>query len=151
MPSQAFLLANDANNPVSALGAAGILGLGFTSLSSIDSVVNKSGASWGRSFLYNAFQLDPTTPNFITFSLQRDGDPKDGVDGTFTIGEYVDGLDVIQTMPNISTWPESNPKRWNILIDGFYIGGVAQSLSSVVLGVPSGKAVTLFDSGTSYT
>jgi len=149
--SQAFLLATDANNPVSGYGAAGILGLGFTSLSSIDSAVNKSGASWGRSFLYNAFQNDTSTPNYITFSLQRDGDPKDDVSGVFTIGEYADGLEDIGKTPNISTWPENSPNRWNILLDGFYISGVQQSLSSGVIGAPSGKAVTLIDSGTSYT
>jgi len=149
--SQAFLLATDANNPVSGYGAAGIIGFGFDSLSSIDSAVNKTGASWGRSFLYNAFQADPSTPNFITFSFQRDGDPKDDVSGTFTIGEYAEGLDAVANMPNITTWPENSPNRWNILLDGFYISGVAQPLNSGVIGAPSGKTVTLIDSGTSYT
>jgi saccharopepsin len=145
------LLATDSNNPVSSYGAAGILGLGFTSLSSIDSAVNKSGGSWGRAFLYNVFQAEPSTPNFITFALQRTNDPQDDITGTFTIGEYADGLDAVANMPNISTWPEESPNRWNLLLDGFYIGGVSQALSSAVFGVPSGKTVTLIDSGTSYT
>jgi hypothetical protein len=66
----------------------GILGLGFTSLSSIDYEVNRTGADWGRSVLYNAFAANPTEPNYITFALQRSTDEEDEVEGTFTIGMY---------------------------------------------------------------
>jgi len=149
--AQAFLLATDADNPISGYGAAGIMGLGFTSLSSIDSAVNKSGGSWGRSFLYNVFQAEPDTPNFITFALQRVDDSEDDITGSFTIGEYADNLNDVANMPNISTFPVESPNRWTLLLDGLYVSGVSQPLTSQVLGAPSAKIVALIDSGTSYT
>jgi saccharopepsin len=40
------------------------MGLGFTSLSRIDALVNKTGSSSGRSLLYNLFSDNPNEPNF---------------------------------------------------------------------------------------
>lgn len=104
VPSQAFLDVSAATNPALSYGADGILGLGFTSLSNIDSAINKTGASWGRSLLYNAFLDNPSEPNFITFVLQRSTEPNDDVTGAFTIGtclisvkiaiRYLIGLDL---------------------------------------------------------
>lgn len=51
----------------------------------------------------------------------------------------------------IPTWPESYPTRWNVLLDAVIVGSTTVSVSSSVTGVPSGKAVVLLDSGTSYT
>ena len=51
----------------------------------------------------------------------------------------------------IPTWPESYPSRWNVLLDSVLVGSKTVSVSSNVSGVPSGKAVVLLDSGTSYT
>ena len=87
IPSQAFLDVSAASNPALSYGADGILGLGFTSLSTIDSKVNKTGASWGRSVLYNAFLDNPNEPNYITFALQRTTDPNGDVQGQFTVGK----------------------------------------------------------------
>ena len=67
----------------------GILGLGFTSLSSIDYEVNRTGADWGRSLLFNAFSANPEEDNYITFALQRSTEAEDEVEGTFTIGMYI--------------------------------------------------------------
>lgn len=86
IPSQAFLDVSSATNPALSYGATGILGLGFTSLSSIDYAVNQTGADWGRSLLLNAFIADPTTPNYITFAMQRSTEAEDEIEGTFTIG-----------------------------------------------------------------
>jgi hypothetical protein len=77
---------SSANNPALAYGAEGLVGLGFTSLSSIDHEVNKTGASTGRSLLYNLFQDNPSEPNFIAFALQRSTDASDTIEGTFSIG-----------------------------------------------------------------
>lgn len=68
------------------------------------------------------------------------------------VGEVVQEYSaVLQTDP-IPTWPESFPSRWNILVDSVLLSGSKTvPLTSVVPGVPSGKAVALLDSGTSYT
>lgn len=63
------------------------MGLGFTSLSTIDAVINQTGASTGRTLLYNLFQDNPSEPNFIAFSLDSSSDG-DGISGSFSIGVY---------------------------------------------------------------
>ena len=65
-----------------------MLGLGFTSLSNIDNVVNGTGGDWGRSILYNAFLDNPDEGNYITFALQRSTQANDDVEGAFTIGMH---------------------------------------------------------------
>ena len=77
---------SSAENPALAYGGVGILGMGFTSLSTIDALVNHTGASTGRSILYNAFNDNKAEPNFIAFALQRTSDPNDDIPGTFSIG-----------------------------------------------------------------
>lgn len=86
VPSQAFMDVSSVDNPALDYGAVGILGLGFTSLSTIDALVNTTGASTGRSLLYNLFLDNPNEPNFIAFSLSRSTDTNDTADGLFTIG-----------------------------------------------------------------
>ena len=86
IPQQAFLDVASVNNPVLSYDADGIAGLGFTSLSTVDALVNQTGASSGRSLLYNAFVFNPTDPNYIAFALQSVSDPDDDVEGTFSIG-----------------------------------------------------------------
>src|SRR5262245_1440596 len=71
VPSQAYLDVSNAQNPALGYGANGILGLGFTSLSTLDALLNKTNESTGRSLLFNLFQDNPSQPNFIAFSLQR--------------------------------------------------------------------------------
>lgn len=88
IPEQAFLDVSSAANPALSYGAQGVLGLGFTSLSNIDNVVNATGDDWGRSILYNAFLDNPDEDNYITFALQRSSQPDDDVEGAFTIGRY---------------------------------------------------------------
>lgn len=147
---QAFLNVSSAQNPALSYGAEGILGLGFTSLSTIDAVLNQTGASTGRTLLYNLFQDNPSEPNFIAFSLDSSSDG-DGVSGTFSIGETVPQYANVTNTNKISTWPVSSPTRWSVLLDSFIVGTQTTGVSSTVSGVPSGKAVVLLDSGTSYT
>lgn len=87
--TQAYLDTTQANNPALSYGAVGIAGLGFTSLSTLDALVNNSGSSSGRSLLYNMFTQDPSEPNFIAFALERSSDDAtdtDDVTGSFSIG-----------------------------------------------------------------
>ncbi|CAE7103022.1 unnamed protein product, partial [Rhizoctonia solani] len=152
--SQAFMLATSANNPILNWGADGLLGLGLNSLSKVDHLVNATGNSWGRTLLYNIFAQSPQTPNFIALLLQRSGhDLSVTTEGSFTIGElepeYASKISATEVIP---VWPAVNPTRWSVLIDGYDTTGAAShTLSSAVSGVPSGKAVALLDSGTSYS
>ncbi|KAI0322444.1 acid protease [Amylostereum chailletii] len=148
---QAFIDASAAENAVLNYGTSGVMGLGFTSLSTIDALVNRTKQSTGRSLLYNLFADNPSEPNFIAFSLQRSSDSTDDVEGQFMIGEVdPDYADVNKSTP-ISTFPISNPSRWNVLLEALFIGSDTISLSSTVDGAPSGNAVVLLDSGSSYT
>lgn len=86
--NQGYIDVKSAQNPALGYGADGIAGLGFTSLSTVDALVNHTGADTGRSLLFNAFDDNPNEPNFIAFSLQRNADPDDDVQGTFSIGGF---------------------------------------------------------------
>lgn len=151
VPSQAFLDVSAASNPALSYGADGILGLGFTSLSTIDALVNRSGSSTGRSFLFNLFQDNPSEPNFIAFLLQRSTDPNDDIQGSFSLGETEPSYASVLNSTAISTWPVNSPSRWNVLLDSIIVGQTTVSLSTDVANAPSNKAVALLDSGTSYT
>ncbi|EJD48410.1 acid protease [Auricularia subglabra TFB-10046 SS5] len=151
LPRQALIDAVDAVNPVLNLGAVGVLGLGFTGLSAIDSTVNGTGEAYGRSLLYNIFAQDESVPNFITFLLSRSNDPAAPVEGSFTISETDDDYASITSAPKISTWPVDSPIRWNVLLDGFAASGKRFAVGTTVRRVQSGKAVILLDSGTTFT
>lgn len=141
---------SSAQNPAISYGTSGIIGLGFTSLSTVDALVNKTGSSSGRSLLYNLFLDNPNEPNFIAISLQRSSDPAADVQGTFLIGEVdPEYAEVNQTSP-IPTFPVSNPTRWTVLLEAILVGNTAISLSTSVPSAPSNRAVALLDSGTSY-
>ncbi|KAL0949984.1 hypothetical protein HGRIS_009998 [Hohenbuehelia grisea] len=148
---QAYLDVTAAQNPALSYNAVGILGLGFTSLSTVDALVNKTGANTGRSVLYNLFEDNPSEPNFIAFALQRSTQHDDDVEGSFSIGEYEPAYADIANNPAIPTWPVAHPKRWNVLLDAVLIGNQTVIPTTIVPGAPSNKAVVLLDSGTSYT
>ncbi|KAG1768177.1 aspartic peptidase domain-containing protein [Suillus occidentalis] len=148
--SQAFLAVSSAQNPAFSYGAVGLLGLGFDSLSNIDAYVNSTGASTGRSLLYNLFEDNPSEPNFIALSLQSTSDG-DQVTGSFAIGETESQYSNVTSTNKIPTWPVESPSRWNVLLDSFIVGTETYSVSTGVQGAPSNKAVVLLDSGTSYT
>ncbi|KAA1466500.1 acid protease [Dentipellis sp. KUC8613] len=148
---QAYLDSSSAQNPALTYGTSGILGLGFTSLSTIDALVNKTGDSSGRSVLYNLFNDNPSEPNFIAFSLQRSSDPSDEVKGTFLIGEVDPDYAAVNNSSPIPTFPQTAPNRWTILLDAVLMGSSVISVNSSVPNAPSNRAVVLLDSGTSYT
>lgn len=142
------MMATAANNPILNWGAEGLLGLGTNHLSTIDTLVNGTGNTWGRSVLFNIFAQSPTTPNYIAFLLQR-SEFKSAVssEGSFTIGELEPEYEAaISATEPINTWPLTNPTRWTVLVDGYDTTGAAShSFSSIVSDVPSGKAVALLD------
>jgi len=150
VPAQAYLAGQQVDNPAVTYGAQGVLGTGFTSLSSIDMKVNQSGADWGRCLLYNIFAQNPTEPNFMAFALQRNEDPDKDVQGAFTIGEYDQAYAAVADTAPIPTYPEKSPTRWTVLIDSIIANGQKLSLTSAVKNAPSNKAVGLLDTGTSF-
>ncbi|KAH7887744.1 aspartic peptidase domain-containing protein [Phlebopus sp. FC_14] len=147
---QAFLNVSSAQNPALSYGAVGILGLGFDSLSTIDAVLNQTGATSGRTLLYNLFQDNSEEPNFIAFSLQSSKDG-DGIEGSFAVGEIDPQYANVTSTNKVPTWPVTSPSRWNVLLDSFIVGTQTNSVSTTVPGAPSNKAVVLLDSGTSNT
>ena len=73
------------------------------------------------------------------------------LDVSFFTGEVDPTYQDITNAQAISTWPPTNPSRWDVLIDGFIVGSTSYSVTTGVSGVPGGKAVALLDSGTSWT
>jgi saccharopepsin len=151
--NQSFLDVSVVNNPALSYGAQGMLGLGFTSLSNIDHLLNQTGSSAGRSFLFNAFSLNPQEPNFISFLLSRSSDDRleDQVNGAITISEYVPEYQQIEQTPAISTWPTQNPTRWSVLLEAVHVGAKPVKVASNISNAPVNRAVVLLDTGTSYT
>ena len=141
---------SSAQNPAISYGTSGIIGLGFTSLSTIDALVNKTGSSSGRSLLYNLFLDNPNEPNFIAFSLQRLSDPTADVQGTLLIGEVDPEYAAVNQTSPIPTFPVTDPTRWTVLLDAILVGEAIISMTTSVPSAPSNRAVALLDSGTSY-
>jgi saccharopepsin len=151
IPDQAFLRFERGSNPVFSFGAVGIVGLGFTGLSHINTAVANSGDSWGQSLLYNIFKLEPNLPNYIAFALDRTTGPADGVEGSFGLGEVDDKYAAVQNTDHIPLYPPTGTTRWTVLLDSFASDGVNHELTSTVAGVPKGRAVVLLDTGTTYS
>jgi hypothetical protein len=151
VPSQAFLDISDVVNPALQYGAKGIVGLGFTSLSTIDALVNATKSSAGRSLLYNLFEIHQDEPNFLAFALQRSTEEDDEVEGSFSIGEYEPEYASVVGNEPIPTWPVNSPKRWSVLLDAVIVNDTITVPTTDVIGAPNNKAVVLMDSGASYT
>lgn len=151
IPDQAYLQFKDGANPVFHFGAVGIVGLGFTGLSHIDAAVDTGGATWGRSLLYNIFALNPTEPNFIAMALERDSDETNTVLGSLGVGELADEYVDVKDSPKIPLFPPEGSTRWTVMLDSFAVNGANQNITSAVTDVPTGRAVVLLDSGTTYS
>ncbi|KAG8746324.1 hypothetical protein FRC10_005313 [Ceratobasidium sp. 414] len=155
---QAFISVTSATDMDSLfnMGAYGIMGLGFDTLSSVVTAVQeKYNATWGRSLLSNLFIQDPNTPNHIAFALERADDLDDMAEGSFDIGEiqplYATGIE--QSSP-IPLWPET-ANRWTVLLDAMNVANSSVPLNSTFEGdnesdPPAGKSVALLDTGSSF-
>ncbi|KAG6900971.1 hypothetical protein C0993_004409 [Termitomyces sp. T159_Od127] len=152
--SQALLDVSSAQNPTLGYGGNGLVGLGFTSLSTIDALVNHTGASTGRSLLYNMFAANPKEPNFLSFSLQRSSEANGEIEGIFSIGEYEPEYAAVMNQTAIPTWPVNSPKRWDVLLDAVIVNHANDTIvlpTTDVADAPTNKAVVLMDSGSSFT
>ncbi|KAF8524419.1 acid protease [Hysterangium stoloniferum] len=127
----------------------GILGLGPSSSSVVRSRI---GDASGAPFLDRVFRQNVSTPNFITFTLGREGDTGSTIQGQLTIGELIPGLEAVATQPQLPVkalpGPLKTDQHWSGTIDSI-IGpdGKTISVDSVVPGVSGGKAVVIYDSG----
>src|SRR5712675_1677687 len=70
-------------------------------------VRQKIGDASGDSMLNRIFQQNKTTQNYITFLLDRQGDPSDTFTGQITISEIIPGFENITSQPkmNVETVP----------------------------------------------
>lgn len=134
---------------------AGLLGLGFDTLSNINTIVtsNFPGVTWGRSLLSNIFLSDLSTPNHIAFHLSRlyDGNTTDT--GSFDIGTFAPGMEAVNDTAPIPIFNSNSTYNvyWSVLLDGIAINGQNQTLKSTVSGgdvtPPDGKLAVLLDTG----
>ncbi|KZT51784.1 acid protease [Calocera cornea HHB12733] len=129
-------------------GATGILGLGPSSGSILRAKIGNASAD---ALVDRIFESDPTTPNFVSFVLERLGDGTP-VTGQLTVGDIVPGYEAITSQPQLPVIILksllSKDQHWTTYIDGI-IGpdNTTISYSSSVPNTPKGKLVTIIDSG----
>ncbi|CAE6519191.1 unnamed protein product [Rhizoctonia solani] len=134
--------------------AAGLLGLGFDTISNINGIVQRNfpGETWGRSLLSNIFLSDLSTPNHIAFRLDRQYDGNNTDKGSFDIGTFAPGFEAVNNtakIPIFTTHPDQNI-YWTVLVDGIAINGVNQTLQTTITNgtiPPSGKLPAVLDTG----
>ncbi|KAG8773158.1 hypothetical protein FRC12_002687 [Ceratobasidium sp. 428] len=139
----------------------GLAGLSFDTLSDINlAVINATNDTWGRSLMSNVFLADPSTPNHIAFLLDRTGDLNDTDTGSFDIGTYASGYEVVADQPKHTVFSALSDvvNQWNVILSQLTIGGQVQKLESgikadgttkIVNAPPAGSLSALFDTGTS--
>jgi len=97
-------------------------------------------------------QLNKTTSNFITFLLSRRTNTEQNLKGEFTISQVISGYENVTNQPQLPVQELSNSSRtdqhWTTLLDSI-VGpdGKKISIRSIVKKTPSGKFVTVLDSG----
>lgn len=148
--NQAFLdlTANSQNQTA----GSGLIGLGPHTGSQIQEVL---GNGSGDPPLDRIFQLDKSTPNYITVLLGRADDPKDPIQGNLTIGEVLPGYSNLTSQPqlNVTVLPntEAVGQHWQTLLDADGIIGPNGKVVDVTTGVAStsnDKQLTVvFDTG----
>jgi saccharopepsin len=132
----------------------GIMGLAFDSLneSSIIDAIDEAynDTKLGFSPILNIFSQDGSLPNIVTIYMDRTSDLESTSHSSFTIGEYVEGLESIRDEPQLPRFiAKDGNTRWTVLMDGMEVNGVPTNLQTSAQGVPNGKAVALMDTGTS--
>ncbi|CAE6426732.1 unnamed protein product [Rhizoctonia solani] len=154
--NQSFLYVTSQNQTsiIENKSAAGLLGLGFDTLSDINRLVAQtfSGATWGRSLLSNIFLSDLSTPNHIAFRLDRLYDGNDTDTGSFDIGTFASGLEAVNGTAEIPVFSSSPSQNiyWTVLVDGFAVNGKNQTLQTTITNgtvPPDGKVAAVLDTG----
>jgi len=154
--NQAFLQVADASSFSSDSAFDGLIGLGPNEGSAIQ---DKLDGSAGDNMLNRIFQQNTSTPNYITFLLDRKNDPGEPFTGQFTIGEPVKEFENItsQTKLNVETVHKllDDQQHWQALTDKdkTVIGpdGNVINIKSIVPKAPDGQMVAVFDSGFTFS
>jgi hypothetical protein len=159
IPDQAFLMVTDTStfsSDIHAQGYAGLLGLGPNVGSVILDEVDDDKADTA---LERIFQQAKPDQNFISFLLDRRGDPTPEFTGQITISEYVQGVENITTMPKLPIHEVhkllDSDQHWQVLTDkdNGIIGpdGQVIKIKSIVPSAPKGQLVAVIDSGFTFS
>lgn len=137
--------------------AAGLLGLGFDTISNIHDLVQSKfpGTTEGRTLLSNIFSSNPPTSRHIAFRLDRLYDNNDTDTGSFDIGTFKTGFEAVKNTPEIPIYSVLPGYKiyWSVLVDGISINGKNQTLKSAITNgniPPDGKLAASLDTGYSY-
>lgn len=133
-------------------GYQGLVGLGPNSASVIRKTIDDDT---GDNMIDRIFVQNTTSQNYLTFLLDRKGDPGDPFTGQITISELVSGFQNITQQPKLSVLKVSDltdaDQHWQVYTDkdDGIIGpdGQAIQIDSIVPKAPSGQLVAVFDSG----
>jgi hypothetical protein len=125
----------------------GLIGLGPFSSSVIRSKLNSAA---GDPVLSRIFALNTSTPNFFSFTLSRAEDANQPFQGELTVGEYIEGMENVTSMPKnpvqILPTSEQGDQHWSLNLDS--VTGPDGSVIPLKTGVPhQSKLVAVLDSG----
>lgn len=151
IPSQAFIqVASGGTSP----DGTGLIGFGPNTGSRIRTALNNT--STGDSPLDNIFRQNQTTPNYVTFLLNRQNDTKT-YPGAMTISEVIPQYSNVTNQPKVPVSVlqsiNSNDQHWSVFLDkNGIIGpdGKAIQLTSNATDAPTHDAtqmVAIFDTG----
>ncbi|KZV74787.1 acid protease [Peniophora sp. CONT] len=133
-------------------GIRGIMGIGLDNgrsaiRNTLDEVYgSKDGEALSRTAINNVFMQNPELNNFTTVYLGRTGDGEATDEGIFTIGEYINGTE--EDLRGVDSIDVFKPTSWGVPLDAMAVNGKKVALNSSLKGAPSGKAITLLDTGT---
>ncbi|KIM88482.1 hypothetical protein PILCRDRAFT_85591 [Piloderma croceum F 1598] len=142
VPEQVFLNVDK----VEQQSGEGILGLGLASLSSTYKQADKNRTA--QPAIYNIFDQNPTSSNFVALSIERSGDMERTSGGVLSINEYDPRFAIVANSPKLPLAP-TNSCRWTIAMDMLHMNGQYYNLSSQVQGAALNTSIALIDSGTS--
>ncbi|QRV98488.1 aspartyl protease [Ceratobasidium sp. AG-Ba] len=137
----------------------GIVGTGFDTISQIlNAVASATNETWGRTILSNIFLANPTLPNHIAIFLDRLGYLNDTGNGTFDIGTYASGFELVAAQPKhpVFTGYAEGTFQWNLLLSDLKINGQSQKLKTELVSndethlvniPPEGSISVLLDTG----
>lgn len=127
----------------------GILGLGLASLSAIyRSSSNNANDTKAQPVIYSIFNQNPTSPRFISLSIDRSDDMERTSGGVLSISEYDPRYATIANTTKHSLAP-INSSRWTIAMDKLEMNGENYNLTSEVQRAAANTSIALIDSGTS--
>lgn len=98
--------------------------------------------------IYNIFDQNPTSSNFVALSIERSGDMERTSGGILSINEYDPRFAIVENSPKLPLAP-TNSSRWTIAMDTLHMNGQYYNLTSQVQGAALNTSIALIDSGTS--